>query len=246
VLSLDSRYRFLKTEKATADAGYQFYQSVHGELRDFNIQQHNLKLAATHALSNTATAGVKYTFSYTLAGGSRFSTAHETVPFVTVRFTPESLTEFHLINDKTRYANSALFPLNSEQSGTDWTGGFLHTLRLGASSSANIGYDYDAEEANERFWSYQGNKARVGLQSRIGPYTAVVSASYYDRKYHDLFAGYADRRHDGVQEYSLDLSRSIAKDLDISLSGIATINDSNLPAYVYRRNIFGLFVVTRL
>jgi len=246
VLSLDGRYRFLKTEKTTADAGYQFYQSVHRVLHGFNIQQHSLKLAAAYDLSSTVKAGVKYTFSYALAGGSRFSVVNETVPFVTVSFTPASLTEFHFICDQTRYMNSALFPLNAQQSGTGRTGGFLHTMRFGASSSANIGYDYVAEEANERFWSYRGNKGQVGLQIRRGPYTAVLSASYYDRKYRDLFAGYTDRRHDGVREYSLDVSRNIAKDLDISLSGLHAIDDSNLPIYVYTRNILGLFVVTKL
>ena len=246
VLALDGRYRFLKTEKTTADAGYQFYQSIHRELHDFNVQQHSLKLAATYDLSSTAKAGVKYTFSYALVDGSRFSVLNETIPFVTVSFTPASLTEFHFICDKARYANSSLFPLNAQQSGTDRTGGFLHTIRIGASSSVHIGYDYDAEEANERFWSYQGSKGQVGLQSKIGPYTATVSASYYDRKYRDLFAGYTDKRHDGVQEYSLDVSRSIAKDLDISVSEFYTVNDSNLPIYAYTRNIFGLFLVTRL
>jgi len=246
VLSLDGKYRFLKTEKTTADAGYQLYQSAHAKLHDFNIQQHGLNLAATHDLSSTTRAGVKYAFSYALAAGSRFSAVNEIVPFVTTSFTQASVTEFHVIFDTARYTNSDLFPLNAQQSGTDTAGGFLHTLRVGASSSVNIGYDYDSEKANERFWSYQGNKGRVGLQSKIGPYTASVSASYYDRKYVDLLAGYTDKRHDGVQEYSLDVSRSIAKDLDLNLSELYTINDSNLPVYAYTRNILGLFVVTRL
>jgi tetratricopeptide (TPR) repeat protein len=246
VLSLDGKYRFLQSETTTGDAGYQFYQSLHRNLHDFNIQQHSLTLAATHDLSSSTKAGVKYTFSYTLAGGAHFSTLNETIPFVTVAFTPASLTEFHFICDKGRFMNSTLFPLNAQQSGTDRTVGFLHTIRMGATSSVSLGYDYDAEEANERFWSYQGNKGQLGYQHVMGAYTAMVSASYYDRKYREDIAAGHPQRHDGVQEYSLDVSRSIAKDLSLSLSDLYTVNDSNLPAYTYTRNILGIFVVTRL
>lgn len=246
VLTLDGAYRFLKSETTAADAGYQFYQSVHRDLHDFNIQQHNLKLAVTHDLSKTAKAGIKYTFGYTLAGGSRFSTSNETIPFVTMGFTPASLTEFHYICEKGRFHNSASFPLNAQQSGTDRTGGLLHTVRLGAAANLSIGYDYDANEANERFWSYRGHKGSLSVQGTRGDYTASLSASYYDRRYREVIAGYTEKRHDGVQEYSAGLSRNMGKDLSLTVSELYTVNDSNLSPYEYTRNILGLFVVTRI
>jgi tetratricopeptide (TPR) repeat protein len=246
VLTLDGDYRFLKSETTAADAGYQFYQSVHRDLHDFNIQQHNLKLAITHDLSKTAKAGIKYTFGYTLAGGSRFSTSNETIPFVTISFTPASLTEFHYICEKGRFYNSALFPLNAQQSGTDRTGGVLHTVRLGATAGLSIGYDYDANDANERFWSYRGHKGSLSVQGTQGSYTASLSASYYDRRYRDVIAGYTEKRHDGVQEYSAGLSRNMGKDLSLAVSELYTVNDSNLSPYEYTRNILGLFMVTRI
>jgi tetratricopeptide (TPR) repeat protein len=246
VFSLDSAYRFVKSEKTSADAGYQFYQSAHRTLHEFNIQQHSLRLAATHGFSDTIDAGVKYTLSYTLAGGSRFSVLNEAIPFVTVAFSPASRTEFHVIYDNERFRNSALFPLNDLQTGTDNTAGFLHTVRLGASSSFFIGYDYDAKDANERFWSYRGSRGQIGLQGKRGPCLASISASYFDQRYRDVFPGFTDKRHDGVQEYSLELSRGIAKDLSLNLSELYTVHDSNLPVFEYTRNIIGIFMVTRL
>jgi len=246
VLTVDGDYRFLQSEKTTATAGYQFYQSVHQKLHDYNIQQHSPRLAVTQELSGTTKVGIKYTFSYALAGGTHFSSTNETMPFVAVNFTPASLTEFHFICNKTRFHNSTLFPLNAEQSGTDRTGGILHTIKVGAGSNVTIGYDYDANDANERYWSYRGNKGSLGFQSTVGIYTASLAASYYDQKYREVMSGYTEKRHDGTQEYSIDLSRAIDKDLSLVLSDLYTVHDSNLTSYEYTRNIVGLFVVMRL
>lgn len=246
VLMFDGTYRFLKTEQASADVGYGFYQSLHRSLTDFNIQQHNLKLAATRDLSNTAKIGIKYNYGYTLVGGHHFSNSNEINPFITMIFTPKSVTEFHVIYRNEQFSDTSLFPLNDQMSGTDLTGGVLHTIRVGAATTISLAYDFDANDAKENFWSYQGNRGTIGLQHTMSGYTLTASASYYDQEYRGDFPGFTAKRHDGTQEYSVDLSRPLAKHVALSLSDLYSFHDSNLPTFSYTRNIVGLFAVVRL
>lgn len=246
VLTFDGDYRFLKTDEAAADVGYGFYQSLHRSLTDFNIQQHSLKLSATRDLSSTAKTGLKYTFSYTLVGGHHFSSSNEIIPFITMAFTPKSLTEFHVICRNEQFSDTTLFPVNNQMSGTDLTGGVLHTIRVGAATSLSLAYDFDTNNAKENFWSYQGNRGTIGLQHSMSGYTLSASASYYDQEYRGAPAGFAAKRHDGTQEYSIDVSRSLTKRVALTLSDLYSFHDSNLNPYAYTRNIVGFFAVTRL
>jgi len=244
VLTFDGAYRFYKSNTTTADGGYSFYQSVHQRVHDFNVQQHALKLAAVRNLSSTAQTGLKYSFTYSLAGGRRFSETHETIPFVTFQLLPNSLTEFHFIFDNNRYHNTGVFPANAGQSGADRAAGFIHTLRLGAATTLSIGYDFNVNDANERYWSYKGNKGGLGVQGNLGGYTATLGMSYFDQEYRGI--GPAAKRHDGIQEYSAGIARNIGKDLSLTLNDLYTVRDSNYAPYEYTRNIVGFFVVTRL
>jgi tetratricopeptide (TPR) repeat protein len=244
VLTVDGVYRFFKSNALSADAGYSFYQSVHHRIHDFNVQQHALKLAVTRILSGTAQTGLKYNFTYNLAGGSKFSAVHEVAPYITLQLLPKSLTEFHFIFDNSRYYNTAVFPGNAEQTGADRTMGFIHMLRLSEASTVSAGYDFDVNDANARSWSYRGQKGILGLRSVLGDYTAEVAVSYYDQRFRDTGPGY--ERHDGTQEYSAGLSRKIGDNLTLTLNDLYTIRDSNISVYEYTRNIVGFFVVTRL
>jgi hypothetical protein len=107
-------------------------------------------------------------------------------------------------------------------------------------------YDYETNDARENAWSYQGNRGAVGLHRTVSGYTVSVAASYYDQRYEDVLSGYPEKRHDGTQEYSVDLSRSVSKHVGLTLSEAYTIHDSNLPAFAYTRNIVGFFVVAHL
>jgi hypothetical protein len=244
IFTFDGAYRFIQSNTTTADAGYSFYQSIHQRVHDFNLQQHALKLAAVRSLSSTARAGLKYSYTYSLVGGRRFSETHETSPYIAFQLLPKSLTEFHFVYDNNRYYNTSVFPANADQSGADRAAGFVHTLRLGAATTLSVGYDFNVNDADKRYWSYKGNKGSLGMQSILGGYTATLGMSYHDQQYRGI--GPADKRHDGIQEYSVGISRIIGKELSLMLNDLYTIRDSNYTTFEYTRNIVGFFVVTRL
>lgn len=247
VAMFDAGYRFLRTGATTADAGYLLYQNVHKELEDFNVQQHNGKLAANHAFSGTLSLGMEYRFSYSTVSADHYSTVHRVAPVLTAAFTPSSRTELHYAYESRRYINSPVFPANAERNGSNNTAGVTHIVRLPQDREFAVGYEYDKDSAEVKYWSATGHRGILKYRTMaFGAYRVSADASYCGRKYDAVQPGYAAIRKDGVQEYSLSVSRNVSDSMSVVLSDTHTIHDSNLPAYEYSRNIAGLFLVVRL
>jgi tetratricopeptide (TPR) repeat protein len=244
VLTADGIYRFYQSDSTAAEGGYSFYQSMHQRIHEFNVQQHTVKLAAARTLSGSIRTGLKYNYVFTLVGGKRFMETHEATPYFEFKFTPRSVTEFHFNYDSSSYKNNSLFPANSDQTGVDQTVGAAHSVRVGVNTTVSMSYDFDIKDANTRYWSYRGNKGSLGVRTVLGDYTGLLAFSYYDQQFRSI--GPEPKRHDGTQEYTVGVSRPVGKDLSLSLNDTYTVRDSNTPVYEYTRNIFGVFLVTRL
>lgn len=240
VLALNAVDSLLSTDKVNAEAGYQFYQSLHEELTDFNVQQHLGRLAGRYVLSNTARLDLEYAFSYSFVGGDHYSTIHRLAPALSFNLTPDSLTVLHASHEARRYFDSAVFTELTGKSGSDASAGASHTLMLGKAAAVAFDYTYDKDSAADDAWAYVGNKGTISALGEQGQYRFYLTASYYDRKYEGLIPGAPEERHDGTQEYSAGLTRKINTDLSITLGDSFTINDSNLELFRYKRNIIGL------
>jgi tetratricopeptide (TPR) repeat protein len=240
VLFLNSVYSFLNGTGARAEAGYQFYQSVHHDLSDYNVQQHTGRIAGRLGLSTTASAELEYAFQYSFAGADHYSTAHRFAPRLSVKLSPESLTELHASYELKRFFDSPVFTGLTGKNGTNMAAGVSHTIMLGKKAGIALDYTYDADSADAAYWSYTGNKGTVNALAEWGVYKFFGGISYYDRKYDAIGPGATVKRHDGVQEYSAGVSRKAGRTVTVNLSDQYTMNDSNLAVYQYKRNIISL------
>ncbi len=245
LVTVDGKYAFLDSGKTSAEAGYMFYQSVHKDLEDFNVQQHNLKLAGRYDMTERVKLGLKYGFSYSSAGGDHYSTFNQLTPFAAVSFSPDSLTEFRYSYEAEKFFNSAAFSANSARNGNNNAVGLTHTVRLSKTAGIAAGYTYDKDSTDTAFWDYTGHKGSLRVQGEFRAVKVFAAASYYDKKYGGVSA-FTEKRHDETQEYSLGLTRDMGNNLSLDVSELYIINDSNLAPYEYKRNIVGLFAVMSL
>src|SRR5512138_3161183 len=65
ILSLTGAYPFLRSDAGGAEVRYQFYQSLHFHLEDFNAQQHDLTLGGKHQLGKDLLATANYGYVLT-------------------------------------------------------------------------------------------------------------------------------------------------------------------------------------
>ena len=239
-------YRTPMGSAGSAEGGYQFYQSLHASLDDFNVQQHILRAAAGYRRSDTLTLGAKYAFLYTLLGGDRYSSVNELMLFMEPRFTPMSATQFRYLYQKQDYDNTSLYAFNSERSGKANTFGITHAIAAGQGLSLSASYDYASDSADRSYWSSTEHHVQIGARKRLGEFLLLGSVSYRDQRYDDPMPGYQDKRHDGIQEYTVSLVRNLQRNISITLGTIYIINDSNLAAFEYTRSITGLYAGMQL
>jgi len=246
VLILNGAYSFFNDKRISGEAGYQLYQSLHGDLRDYNVQQHTGRMAGRYGLSKTVSTELEYAFQYSFVGADHYSTAHRFAPRLSANLAPESLTELHMSYELKRFFDTPVFTGLTGKNGTNTAAGVSHTIMLGKKAGIALDYTYDTDSADAASWSYTGNKGTVNALAEWGEYQFFGGLSYYDRKYDGLAPGATEKRHDGVQEYTAGVSRKTGRAVTVILSDLYTINDSNLPVYRYTRNILSLTAEIRL
>ncbi len=232
---------FLRTDRRGGEASYQFYQSLHRRLEDYNVQQHAARLSGQADLSAAVRLGLAYSFEYSVVGTEHYSTAHRMEPRLTLGLSSRSLTELRGAYESRRFFNTPLFTNLAEKSGTNAAAGIVHTMKAGPRAAVSLAYTYDRVSADQSYWDYTGHRAAVNGLLEAGSYRVFLGAAYHDRRYGGTPPGAGDRRHDGSQELSAGVSRKIGSALILSLTDTYTFNDSNLATYEYRRNIVGLF-----
>jgi hypothetical protein len=246
LLAVNMDYAFLRAERSEAVLGYAFYQTVHQDLTDYNVQQHTGRLAGKYAMSKTVSVDLEYDFIYTFVGGDHYGTSNQLVFRMPANLTPASQTELHASYEDKSFYDTAVFKGQADRNGWNTAVGVGHTIMLDRRSGIAFDYTYDQNSATADWWSYAGNKGMVTALGEWSGFKVFGSLSYYDRKYDAIQPGAPEKRHDGVQEYAAGATWKAGKNWSVTLSDDYTINDSNLAVYQYTRNIVSLTAEIRL
>lgn len=246
LLTLDGAYTFLETGRTAAAVQYVFYQTLHADLSDYNVQQHTGRLAAQYAVSKTLSLDLEYDFIYAFVGGAHYSTSNLLAFRLPANLTQASQTELHASYEDKKFYDTAVFKGQTDRSGWNAAVGLGHTIMLDRRSGIAVDYTYDKNSADADWWSYAGNKIMVSALGERGAFKIFCSLSYYDRQYEAVQPGSPEKRHDGVQEYAAGATWKAGRNWSITLSDDYTINDSNLQQYEYTRNILSLIAEIRL
>jgi len=246
LFALNADYSFLQAERSEAAIGYIFYQTLHQDLKDYNVQQHTGRLAGKYLASKTVSLDLEYDFIYTFVGGDHYSTSNLLAFRMPANLTPASQTELHMSYEDKSFYDTSVFKGQTDRNGWNTAVGVGHTIMLDKRSGVAFDYTYDKNSAEADWWSYAGNKGMVTALGEWGDFKVFGSLSYYDRKYDAIQPGAPEKRHDGVQEYAVGATWKAGKNRSVTLSDDYTINDSNLAVYQYTRNIVSLIAEIRL
>lgn len=246
LLTLNADYAFHRAERSEAAAGYVFYQTLHQDLTDFDVQQHTGRLAGKYLASKTVSIDLEYDFLYTFVGGDHYSTTNVLAFRLPATLAPASQTELHASYEDKSFYDTPVFKGQTDRNGWNTSVGAGHTIMLDKRSGVAFDYTYDRNSAKADWWSYAGNKLMVNALGEWGAFKVFCSLSYYDKKYDAIQPGAPEKRHDGVQEYAVGATWKAGKNWSVTLSDDHTINDSNLAVYQYTRNIVSLIAEIRL
>lgn len=246
VLMFRAKEPVLAEEQLSAEAGYSFYQNLHLNLEDYNVQQHELSLAGKYEIARDLKAGLGYSYTLAYVGGERYSSIHALKPWVTVNLFTASYAQFSLGLQKKAYVASESFPDNADRSASSLAAGASYGSEFAKGTSIVFQYGYLRDAADREWWDLTQHKVSATIRTSLSGFSLFASASFADGRYGENPSTTLPARHDRRTDYTVGAFRDITKTVRLSLSDQYTFNDSNLTDYEYTRNIIGLFAELRL
>jgi hypothetical protein len=237
-----------------AGASYALYQSFHRTLSGFDVESHTPTVFVQHTAGPVQTR-LQYIYDYVLVGRSPFLVAHAIAPLITVRESPTLLTQVLLKYQDLDFKDGR-FLFNSFRDGHDWLAGAMQYWFFAKTTGhVRVGYTYDeyitagkdvslAGTASAADWAYRGHKASVGVS--LPPFYKIildVGFDYYVQLYDNAnsFSPGGDIfREDKVYNYYATAMRRLTDHFSLGLQYVHTDDNSNIAAFKYKRNIYGL------
>ncbi len=232
----------LKSRLINLNVDYNFYQSLHFDLNDFNVQYHKITPSLEVFVSDIIKPSAGYSLEYTLFGGELYSRIHTYYGKVALKEGEKLSTEAVYEYRDQDYWNSDLYQSNFIRSGYKNTIGIRQNFYLNR-LTGDIYYFNDSNRAREDYWAFNGYRAGAKLLYRVSsPLYVNISGEYNRRKYKEDYPGYTEKRSDRMQQYSIGLTYLISKRISLSITENYTINNSNLSIFDYKRSITGVFL----
>ncbi len=242
VLYVTSGAVLLKERLIKLTLDYNFYQSLHINLHEFNVQYHKITPALEVTFSDALRSSVGYSLEYTLLGSDLYSRFNTFYGKFSVKESEKLSTEAIYEYRNQKYWDSDIFQTNSIRSGYQNTVGIKQNF-YSKPLRGEIYYFSDFNRAKEGYWAFDGQRLGVKLAYKITPPLHInVSSEYNERRYRNDSPGFQERRLDRMQQYSLRLTYLISERMSASITESYIVNDSNLSIFDYRRNITGLFL----
>jgi tetratricopeptide (TPR) repeat protein len=233
-----------ESERATIVIGYNFFQSLHFELTNFNLDQ-NLVNAQISGNWEWLQYGFLGRYSYYFLETSSFLQEATALPWLTANEATFGRTEFYY---RTRYRDFFLLPY-PQLNALNYAVGLRQVFYLGRPDRfASIGYQFDNQDPTKSarsfspsgsMFGYNGQEVNVGFGWLL-PWTTTFEAGYAFR-YED-YAGASMGRIDTPNQWVVGLTKDLTQWLAVNLAYLGTIHTSNQPQYDYNRNIVSLIL----
>ena len=233
------RFDLVDSARWQADLEYDFYQTAHFRLHDFNLRSNRVLGTAGYSLLPELWTGVQAGYQHYVLGTSPYSGAPFAAPFVSYLEGAWGLTQFLYQHAEVTYFSK---PFEGVRDGPVDTAGLSQTLYWGP-SYFTIGYEFGSlrprsvagDDFRERY-----NQVSVGVGFSPG-WRTTVDVSYLFRYENypepNSAADFRTSRQDTVSQFSVSVLRPITTYLSVALAYYGTVDDSNIPVYQYQRNI---------
>jgi len=243
VFEFSPSYRVLRLERSELEIGYDFFQSLHVEEDEFDLQTNSLYFDGSHEL-HAIDWGFGYRWSNSTLGGDDFLAIHSVRPSAGYAFLPQwyarASYEFRDrdFDDSRRDAAAHGFSFDNYYLLRDGRGHFRLGYRVVGENAKGSEFDYTSHVV------FVGVRADTELLRLPSPWLRdlEVGLSYefglrdYDHSTPSIGEERQDKRH-GVR---LELAHRLTEALALHLDYAFTVSDSNLASVDYSQNVVTL------
>ena len=236
------RYALWRAERAELTAGYDFFQSLHFDLSEFNMQDHRGSLAVTGSVG-LVDGGVMGAYDYYLRDGQSFLQQGEAFPWFRINEPGIGRTEVLFRMQRRDFKVASLRTLLDSFT---YLTGFDQFVNLWSPERYVVaGYRFDSVVPTDgavSVFAYNGNQVRVGLGGTL-PFeiAAELDFAYRNKDY----ARASDGRVDNEYRIIFAADRQVFTYTFLTLAYLGTFNESNQSVFEYNRHIVSLSAQVR-
>lgn len=234
-------FDFVNNGNSSIKAGYNFSQSLHSDLDEFDLQTHAVTLEATTTLQDID-LGISYSFYMVRLGNEDFLQMQVIRPSFTMILNQNILFIGAYEYLKQDFQQPNLFIRNSELHSGDVSTYFL----LGNGRTINMGYKISNNDAVAPQLDYLGHIFTLGFKL---PVDAIEGAKFtaryrYNQKdYTNITQSIGEKRKDKRHSIRLALKAPLSDHFTAKLQYEFTDSTSNLPALVFSNHVISFHMI---
>ncbi len=243
-ITAGGRYTIWRQDRIEVELGYEFYQSLHFDLDEFNLQNHRPSLAISSHYK-WAQLGVDLRYDYHFLDGDSLLQQPSASPWLRVDGGKYGTTDVFY---RFRWRDYVDGRFSKELDALRHTVGVRHYFSLTGDEVEPhwIGYTFDrngAVHSRGRSFAYDRHEVGLGTRHRFSSTGIVISGSYrfHDESYDSPSKHRRDQRH----TFLLGAYRGFWEWFEISCGYRSAFNKSNKGIFDYQRHIASVAITAR-
>lgn len=246
VLSAGARYALLDEGEWSASLGYDFSQSLHFDLRRFDLQGHRLGgRLAWHR--NVLTAGLAAAYGFYALDYQSFFHEGWVAPYATWHLSEAAATQGFL---RFRGRDFLRKPYDPGRDARNYAPGVRQFFTLGSPDRVlMLGYEFEIEDTvsggpQGRTFDYEAHELRAETTWAVAaPLVFRAGYAFRSYSYQHRESGFGERkRSDDAHEFALLASYGLSPHWSIVGGYIGQLHDSNVRVFEYDRHIVSVGV----
>jgi tetratricopeptide (TPR) repeat protein len=254
LFSLSLEYDWLRRGPWEATVGYSFFTTYNNDLPSFNLMDH----LATVGLGHKGTLGqlpllssVQYTYDFLALDDEEFVQRHSVTLATTLVENAANLSNLRARVEVKEFSEERPISSAEFQDGVNWALGLLHVFRFREDRHfIRIGYQVDLDDTRGENLDYLGHRFSAGAQYTLPWRDIRLSYDFavHMRDYRHRHTSQPDTAPRSIERRDDEFVHQVRVEIPLpagfSLAGDyqGTVNDSNIPAFNYRRNVYTLSV----
>lgn len=241
---LAAGYKLLdsKTDKLTLN--YDFSQSLHETLSNFDIQSHSIGFTGSTDLDGVS-LGYAYSFYHLLLGGKSFLDMHVVNPSISTFVLPNVLIRgSYFYYDKSFYTATAR---DATQHQPDVTAFYFFDQ---SKAYVSLGAHYEIENTVAPEFDYKGYALSANLQMPVDLGISEVKFdagyTYLHRNYDNITPSLGVKRFENRSTFRVAAEIPLIEQLDVTLDYRYVDRHSNLASSNYKENVVGAMLGYKL
>ncbi|MFI5397132.1 MAG: tetratricopeptide repeat protein [Candidatus Binatia bacterium] len=237
VIAAGGSYFLLDGDAGSVRAQYDLYQSVHFRLTKFDLQGHRVRLDVASKPA-ALRYGLACTYDFYALDYQSFFQEGLATPWVALAESPAAVTQaYYTLRGRDFFRK----PFSPARDGIDNAAGLRQYIDLGSAERVlSFGYQFDSDDTTGHDFKYDAHQVDVGVtlplldlaNARLGYLFRLE-----DYQSPNSRAGFRFRRHDSEHQFAVALSHDLTPTVALTLAYVGVLNNSNLTAFEYDRDI---------